>query len=147
MALAGQQCRMAAGWRPSAYFGVRPELILKSGHLAWGAMGEGNASVEDAEPRRYGAHWGSLGNAPPQLSVTFVSQQALDDGVARKVGSRRRFTAVRGTRSIRRADLIARRACPQVDVDNTDGSITLDGRTLAASPVSTVPISRRYLLA
>ena len=133
-------------WRP-AYFGVRPELILKAGHFAWGPVGEGNASVENAEPRRYGAHWGSLGNAPASLSVTFVSQAALDDGVAAKIGSRRHFAPVRGTRSLRRADLIAGRACPQVDVDLADGTVSLDGRVLAASPAATVPASRRYLLA
>ncbi|MGO8961190.1 MAG: urease subunit alpha [Streptosporangiaceae bacterium] len=133
-------------WRP-AYFGVRPELILKSGHFAWGPVGEGNASVEGAEPRRYGPHWGSLGNAPASLSVTFVSELALDDGVARKIGSRRRFAAVRGTRSVRREDLIAGRACPQIQVDPADGTVSLDGRDLAAPPVATVPVSRRYLLA
>ena len=133
-------------WKP-AYFGVRPELILKSGHFAWGAIGEGNASVEGAEPRRYGPHWGGLGNTPPSLSVTFVSQAALEDGIGQKIGSRRRFVAVRQTRSIRRGDLVAGRACPQVDVDPADGTVSLDGRILAAQPVGTVPMSRRYLLA
>ena len=132
-------------WKP-AFFGVRPELILKAGHFAWGASGEGNASVEAAEPRRYGPHWGGVGDTPPSLSMTFVSQAALDDGVAQKIGSRRRFVAVRETRSIRRYDLVAGRACPQVDVDPADGAVTLDGRILAAPPVATVPMSRRYLL-
>jgi urease subunit alpha len=132
-------------WKP-AYFGVRPELILKSGHFAWGAIGEGNASVEAAEPVRYGPHWGGLGSTPASLSVTFVSQAALEDGVAQKIGSRRRFVAVRETRSIRRGDLIAGRACPPVDVDPADGAVSLDGRILAAPPVGTVPMSRRYLL-
>jgi len=133
-------------WRPG-YFGVCPELILKSGHFAWGAIGEGNASVEAAEPRRYGPHWGGFGNTPAALSVTFVSQAALDDGIAQKLGSRRRFLAVHETRSIRRGDLIAGRACLEVDVDPADGTVTLDGRVLAAPPVSTLPMSRRYLLA
>ena len=151
--IAGEVGTLATGrladialWRPG-YFGVRPELILKSGHFAWGAIGEGNASVEAAEPVRYGPHWGGVGNAPASLSVTFVSQAALADGVAQKIGSSRRFVAVRGTRSIRRADLIAGRACPQVHVDPADGVVSLEGRTLAAPPVSTVPLSRRYLLA
>jgi len=133
-------------WKPG-YFGVRPELILKAGHFAWGAIGAGSASVEAAEPVRYGPHWGGQGNAPASLSVTFVSQAALEDGVAQKIGSRRRFVAVRDTRSIRRADLIAGRACPRVDVDPADGTVRLDGRILAAPPVGTVPMSRRYLLA
>jgi urease subunit alpha len=133
-------------WKP-AYFGVHPELILKSGHVAWGAIGEGNASVEAAEPRRYGSHWGGLGNAPALLSVTFVSQAALEDGIAQRIGSSRRFVAVRETRSVQRWDLIAGRACPQIDVDASDGTVSLDGRVLAAAPAGTVPMSRRYLLA
>jgi urease subunit alpha len=132
-------------WQP-AYFGVRPELILKSGHVAWGAMGEGNASVEAAQPRRYGPHWGGLGNTPPSLSVTFVSQAALQDAIAQKIGSRRRFVAVRDTRSVRRDDLVAGRACPPVDVDPADGTVSLGGRILAVPPAGTVPMSRRYLL-
>jgi urease subunit alpha len=133
-------------WKP-VYFGVRPELILKAGHFTWGAIGEGNATVEAAEPRRYGPHWGSLGNTASSLSLTFVSQAALEDGIAQKIGSRRRFVAVRETRAIRRGDLIAGRACPQIDVDPADGTVSLDGRTLASPPVGTVPMSRRYLLA
>lgn len=133
-------------WRP-AYFGVRPELILKAGHFAWGPYGEGNASVEDAQPRRYGAHWGGLGLTPAALSVTFVSAAAMSAGIAGRLGSRRRFVPVSGTRTVRRDDLVAGRACPQIAVDPQDGTVSLDGRVLAASPVSDVPLSRRYLLA
>ena len=133
-------------WRPG-YFGVRPELILKAGHFAWGPLGEGNAAVEGAEPRRYGAHWGGLGRTPASLSVTFVSQAAIDAGVAARLGGERRLVAVSGTRSVRKDSLIAGRACPPVTVDPADGSVRLDGRMVAADPVAYVPLSRRYLLA
>jgi urease subunit alpha len=132
-------------WRPG-YFGVRPELILKGGHFAWGAFGEGNASVEDAEPRRYGPHWGGLGRTPASLSVTFTSAAALDAGLPARLGSKRRFVPVRGTRSVRRDTLVAGRSWPQVAVDPGDGTVSLDGRVLAAQPVAEVPLSRRYLL-
>ena len=133
-------------WQP-AYFGARPELILKAGHFAWGPLGEGNASVEGAEPRRYGPHWGGYGLAPASLAVTFVPAAALETGIARRLGSSRRFAAVAGTRLIRRTDLIAGRACPQIAVDPGDGTVSLGGRVLAAPPVAEVPLSRRYLLA
>jgi urease subunit alpha len=133
-------------WQP-AYFGVRPELILKAGHFAWGPLGEGNASVEGAEPRRYEPHWGGHGLAPSSLSVTFVSAAALEGGIVSQLGSRRRFAAVSGTRSVRRTDLVAGRACPQVAVDPGDGTVSLGGRVVAAGPVRDVPLSRRYLLA
>ena len=133
-------------WRPG-YFGVRPELILKAGHFAWGPLGEGNATVEGAEPRRYGAHWGGYGRAPAGLSVTFVSQAAMDAGIGGRIGGERRLAAVSGTRSVRRESLVAGRACPQISIDPADGAVSLDGRRLAADPVSDVPLSRRYLLA
>ncbi len=133
-------------WRPG-YFGVRPELILKAGHFAWGPLGEGNATVEGAEPRRYGAHWGGLGRAPASLSVTFVSQAAIDAGIAARLGGERRLVAVSGTRSVRKDSLIAGRGCPPIAVDPADGTVRLDGRVVAADPVADVPLSRRYLLA
>jgi urease subunit alpha len=133
-------------WRPG-YFGVKPELILKAGHFAWGPLGEANATVEGTEPRRYGAHWGALGRTPASLSVTFVSRAAMEAGIAGQLGGERRLALVRGTRSIRRADMIAGRACPQVTVDPAHGTVRLEGRGLAAAPVAEVPLSRRYLLA
>ncbi len=133
-------------WRPG-FFGIRPELILKAGHFAWGAFGEGNASVEDSQPRRYGPHWGGLGLAPASLSVTFTSAAALDAGLPDRLGSSRRFAAVSGTRTVRRDHLVAGRACPQIAVKPSDGTVMLGGRVLLARPVTEVPLSRRYLLA
>jgi urease subunit alpha len=132
-------------WRPS-HFGVKPELVLKAGHFAWGALGEGNASVERAEPVRYGEHWGAVGDAAPALSITFVSGASLEAGIQSRLGSRRRFVAVRGTRSIHRGSLVHNTAAPPIEVDPSDGTVTLGGRVLAAEPVAEVPLSRRYLL-
>jgi urease subunit alpha len=132
-------------WRP-ALFGVHPEVLLKAGCFAWGALGEGNATIESSEPRRYGPHWGALGRAPAGLSTTFVSGAALASGIRESLGSRRRFVAVQGCREVRRERLIANRACSPIDVDPGDGTVRLDGRILAAQPVAEVPLSRRYLL-
>jgi urease subunit alpha len=132
-------------WRPSR-FGVKPELILKAGHFAWGALGEGNATVEQAQPVRYGPHWGATGRAGPALSTTFASRAALEAGIRERLGSRRRFVAVRGTRRVVRGSLVRNTAVAPVEVDPVDGTVTLDGRVLAAEPVSAVPLSRRYLL-
>ncbi len=133
-------------WRPS-HFGVKPELVLKAGEFAWGALGEGNASVELAEPRRYGPHWGALGNAAASISTTFVSAVSLEAGIRERLASRRRFVAVRETRGVRRSTLHLNTAVPAVEVDPSDGTVTLEGRVLAAEPVDEVPLSRRYLLA
>lgn len=132
-------------WRP-ALFGVHPELLLKAGCFAWGALGEGNATIEASEPRRYGPHWGALGRAAPELSVTFVSEAALASGIRQSLGSRRRFAAVRGCRQVRKDQLVANRVSPPINVDPRDGTVRLDGRILAAQPVAEVPLSRKYLL-
>jgi urease subunit alpha len=132
-------------WRPS-HFGVKPEVILKAGHAAWGAIGQGNATVESAEPLRYGPHWGALGTAPAALSTTFVSKSALEAGIGDRLGSARRFVAVEGTREVRREGLERNRAVLPIEVDPRDGTVSLEGRTLAVEPVLEIPLSRRYLL-
>jgi urease subunit alpha len=132
-------------WRPT-HFGVRPELALKGGWFAWGALGSGNAAVEWAEPRRYGPHWAATGVAPAALCTTFVSQAAMEAGLGRRMGSGRRFLAVRDTRSVRRTGLVANSATVPVEVDPADGTVHLGGRVLRSEPVREVPLSRRYLL-
>jgi len=121
-------------WRPT-HFGVRPEVVLKGGWFAWGAVGEGNASVEGAEPRRYGQHWAGVGAASAALSATFVAATALTAGVGHRLGSRRRFVAVRDTRSVRRDALVANTASPPVEVERSDGTVSIEGRVLRAEPV------------
>jgi len=125
---------------------VRPALILKNGYFAWGALGEGNASVEDVEPVRYGGHWGAYGKAAAALSTTFVSKAALDARIGERLSTGRRVVAVRGTREIRRDDLVANREVVPIDVDPRDGTVSLDGRVLACEPSAEVPLSRRFLL-
>jgi len=131
----------------AASFGVKPLAVLKSGVVAWGAIGEGNASVHGAQPTRYGADWGGVGPAAASLSTTFVSGAALDGGIADALGTRRRLVAVRGTRGLSRRDLAANREVPEIEVSRLDGTVTLGGRTLRVEPVREVPLSRRYLLA
>jgi urease subunit alpha len=132
-------------WRPS-HFGVKPELVLKAGHFARGALGEGNASVEGAQPVRIGPHWGALGEAASALSTTFVSQAALDAGIRERLGSHRRFAAIRETRAVLRRTLVHNTSVLPVQVDPGDGTVALEGRVLAVDPVTEVPLNRRYLL-
>jgi urease subunit alpha len=133
-------------WEASS-FGVKPVMVFKGGVVAWTAIGEGNASVHGAEPTRYGADWGAIGRAPSSVSTTFVSAAALDAGIAGTLGTRRRLVAVRGTRSIRRDDLVRNRTVPPIEVSPVDGTVTLDDEVLRCDPADEVPLSRRYLLA
>jgi urease subunit alpha len=133
-------------WEASS-FGVKPVMVFKGGVVAWSAIGEGNASVHGAQPTRFGPDWGAMGTAPTAVSTTFVSETALDAGIAGRLGTRRRLVAVRGTRSIRRDDLALNRTVPAIEVSPRDGTVTMDGRVLRTEPVGEVPLSRRYLLA
>ena len=141
----GRSADIVLWW--ATHVGVKPLAVFKAGIVAWSAMGEGNASVHGAEPTRFGPDWGALGTAPASLSTTYVSQAALDAGIAATLGTRRRVAAVRGTRGLTREDLVAGRAAPAVRVATSDGTVTIDGRVLAAEPTAGVPLSRRYLLA
>ncbi len=119
-------------WKP-AWFGAKPELVLKSGVAAWGSLGDGNATVERTEPTRYRADWGGSTGLAPQLLRR------------RSVGGRD-VLAIGRTRDLTRSDLWLNRATAPIEIDPTDGRVTLDGRPLALDPVDDLPLSRRYFL-
>ncbi len=155
--LAGEVGSLAPGnladivlWRP-AFFGVKPELVLKAGYTAWAPLGEGNATVERSEPTRYRPDWGGLAHAAATLGVTFVSAAAAPgtaagDALRARLATRRRLVPVRDLRGVTRADLLWNRAVAPVEVSPVDGRVTLAGRELAVPPVTDVPLSRRYFL-
>jgi len=132
-------------WSP-AFFGVKPDWVFKGGFPAWGPMGEGNASLEWAEPTRYRADWAGLAGAAPMAAVHFVSSGVDRAALARRLGTRKALVPVSGCRGITRASLHANTAAPQVDIDVRTGAVLLGGRPLAVAPVTEVPLSRRYLL-
>lgn len=132
-------------WKPG-FFGVKPEWVFKGGFPAWGPLGEGNASLERAEPTRYRADWAGTPGAAPTVSLTFVSGVADRPALARRLATRRALVPVRGVRGITRASLHANRATAPVEIDPATGSVSLGGRRLAVEPVPEVPLSRRYLL-
>ena len=131
-------------WKP-AWFGAKPELVLKSGVAAWGALGEGNATVERAEPSRYQADWGGAAGLAPRLGVTFAAAAAADAVRRRSVGGRE-VVPIGPTRGLTRTDLCLNRATAAIEIDVADGWVTLDDRRLAIDPVDEVPLSRRYFL-
>jgi len=134
-------------WKP-AYFGVKPELVLKAGYAAWAPLGEGNATVEGAEPTRYQPDWGGSGRAAASLSLTFVSARGGADPrlVRRLAAGGRSVVPVRGTRGMTRADLALNRATAPIEIDPVDGRVTLAGRPLGVEPASELPLNRRYWL-
>ena len=132
-------------WKP-AWFGVKPEVVIKGGHVAWAPLGDGNASVERAEPTRYTADWAGRPHAAPSVSVTFVSSSADAASLRRRLESARAFVPVVGCRGLTRASLAWNRSTAAVDVDPVSGQVALGGVVVAAEPATEVPLSRRYLL-
>ena len=132
-------------WKPG-FFGVKPEWVFKAGFPAWGPLGEGNASLERAEPTRYRRDWAGTPHAAPTVSLTFVSGAADRPALARRLATRRTLVTVSGVRGLSRASLHANRATAPVDIDVRTGAVSLGGRPLAVAPVAEVPLSRRYLL-
>jgi urease subunit alpha len=134
-------------WRPG-FFGVKPALVLKAGYPAWGPLGEGNATVEGAEPTRYRPDWGGSGAAAASVSLTFVSAQgAANRSAEKRLGANgRTVVAVRRTRGLTRADLVRNQAATPIDIDPIDGRVTLAGRALEVAAATELPLNRRYLL-
>jgi urease subunit alpha len=131
-------------WKP-AWFGVKPELVLKSGYAAWAPLGDGNATVERAEPTRYRGHWGAEGPTAARLGVTFAAAGATD-ALRRRSQDARDVVAIGRTRGLTRADLSWNRATAPIEIDPIGGRVSLAGRPLEVAPVTEVPLSRRYLL-
>lgn len=132
-------------WRP-AFFGVRPEFVLKSGFVVWAVLGEGNGSTRICQPLSYGPMFGAMGNAAAELSVTFVSQAFMIQPQSTRPRTRRRLLAVRGTRSIGPAEMVHNSAAPQVDVDPSGQTVRVNGRPVEIPPAEQVPLNQLYVL-
>jgi len=132
-------------WKP-AFFGVKPEWVIKGGFPAWGPLGDGNASLERAEPTRYQRDWGAIAGVAPMVSVTFVSGVVDPGSLSRRLRTTRPLVQVGGVRGLTSTSLHVNRAIAAVDIDLSSGAVSLGERLLAAEPIQEVPLSRRYLL-
>src|SRR5205814_5790546 len=103
-------------WKP-AFFGVKPELVVKGGFIAWAAMGDPNASIPTPQPVIYRPMFGAFGRARSTTSLTFVSAAALAADVPRKPGLTRRAVAVKRCRGLGRQDMIHNDALPRIEGD------------------------------
>ncbi len=132
-------------WKP-AFFGVRPELVIKGGAIAWAAMGDPNASIPTPEPVRMRPMWGAYGRMPQSIAVSFVSNAALDAGIAKRHATGRRLVPVRGTRTIGKRDMIRNSALPHIEVDPRTYEVRADGELLQCEPARELPLAQRYAL-
>ena len=133
-------------WSP-AFFGVKPDLVLKSGSIAMALMGDPNASIPTPQPVHYRPMFGALGSALTASAITFVSAAALEDDLGRKLGLSRRLAAVADTRSgIGKRSMIHNHATPVIEVDPETYEVRADGVLLTCEPAAVLPMAQRYFL-
>ncbi|MFI1801306.1 urease subunit alpha [Streptomyces sp. NPDC020379] len=132
-------------WEP-AFFGVKPLLVIKGGQIAYAQMGDANASIPTPQPILPRPMYGAVGRAPAANSLNFVTQWALDDGLPERLGLGKRFTPIRGTRGVTKADMRNNDARPRVEVDPDTFTVTVDGDVIEPQPVAELPMAQRYFL-
>ncbi|HEY6641128.1 urease subunit alpha [Povalibacter sp.] len=132
-------------WKP-AFFGAKTAMIIKGGMIVAAPMGDPNASIPTPQPVHYRPMFGALGGARAATSVSFVSQAGLDGGLAQRLGLSKRLVAVRGTRQLRKRDLILNDYQPRIEVDSQTYQVRADGQLLTCEPAATLPLTQRYFL-
>jgi len=132
-------------WKP-ALFGVKPSLILKGGMIAAAPMGDPNASIPSPQPVHYRPMFGALGGARNATSLSFLSQTAVDKGIADRLGLRSIIAAVKGCRNITKKDMILNDYLPVIEVDSQTYEVRADGELLTCEPASVLPMAQRYFL-
>lgn len=132
-------------WKP-AFFGAKPEMIIKGGNIAWANMGDANASIPTPEPVISRPMFGAFGKAGSENSVAFVSKAALRNGVKEVYGLKKRVVAVSNVRQLTKLDMKLNDALPNITVDPETYVVTADGEVLACAPATSVPLSRNYFL-
>jgi len=132
-------------WKP-AFFGVKPEMIVKSGFISWSVMGDANASIPTPQPVLYRPMFGSFGGAMAATSLTFISQAALSAGLPQQLGLRKRAVAVRNCRSIGKKDMVHNDATPKIEVDPETYEVRLDGELIGCEAAKILPLAQRYFL-
>ncbi|WP_183551539.1 urease subunit alpha [Massilia aurea] len=131
-------------WRP-AFFGVKPSMVVKGGMIAASLMGDPNASIPTPQPVHYRPMFGAFGGGL-RKSFTFVSQSAFEAGIAGTLGLSKTTIAVRGTRGLRKRDMIHNGATPHMEVDPETYEVRADGRLLVCEAANVLPLAQRYFL-
>jgi urease subunit alpha len=132
-------------WKP-AFFGVKPEIVLKGGMIAFAQMGDANASIPTPQPVWSRPMFGSFGRAATLSSLTFVSQAAVDANIAERYRLQRPVVPVRDCRKVGKKDLPLNGAMPRIEVDPDTYRVWADGELLTCEPAKVLPMAQRYFL-
>lgn len=132
-------------WRPG-FFGIKPELIVKGGFIAWGAMGDSAASLMTCEPLMLRPQWGAFGAAPNALSACFVNSAALEADVGARLGLRKMLLPTGPVRELSKASMLHNDALPDIRVDPATFDVFVDGELATCAPAERLPLAQRYML-
>ncbi|HET6388399.1 urease subunit alpha [Hyphomicrobium sp.] len=133
-------------WSP-AFFGVKPDLVLKSGTIALAAMGDPNASIPTPQPVHYRPMFGSFGKSLTRSALTFVSKTSLAKGLADRLKVEKQLVAVENVRGgISKKSMIHNGATPHIEIDAETYRVTADGELLVCEPAKELPMAQRYFL-
>jgi urease subunit alpha len=132
-------------WHP-AFFGTKPELVVKSGFVAWGVSGSGAGSTRLGQPRTYRSYFGGLGDASARLGVVFTAARALESGFAARFAGRRPV-AVHGAQSVQRTDMVHNAWIPRVEVPVDGTAVRVNGAAVHVAPAAWVSLGQLYHLA
>ena len=132
-------------WSP-AFFGVKPDLVIKGGMIVQAMMGDPNASIPTPQPIHSRPMFGSLGRAMAASCISFVSQASIDAGMPERLGLQRMVVPVKGTRGIGKAQMKLNDALPNITVDPETYEVRIDGELITCEPATMLPLTQRYFL-
>ncbi len=132
-------------WRP-AFFGVKPDMILKGGFIAYAQMGDANASIPTPQPVHGRYMFGGYGRALSSTSYTFVSKAGFDHGIHEALKLQRQVAPVGNCRGLTKADMIHNDFLPNISVDPETYEVRVDGEILTCEPAATLPLAQKYFL-
>ncbi len=132
-------------WKP-AFFGVKPQIVIKGGMIAWSQMGDANASIPTPQPVYMRPMFGSFAGARNATSLTFISQAALAREIPQQLDLRKLAVSVSGTRQITKRDMKLNDALPHIEVDPETYEVRADGELLTCEPATVLPMAQRYFL-
>ena len=132
-------------WDP-AFFGVKPEMVIKGGQIVQSIMGDANGSIPTPQPRTLRPNFGALGSAVHSSSITFLSKAAIEEGVPERLRLRKVIRPVHGIRELTKADLKHNGQTPDIQVDPQTYTVTVDGEVATCEPSEVLPMAQRYFL-
>ncbi|MEV5610099.1 urease subunit alpha [Streptomyces sp. NPDC052225] len=132
-------------WDPK-FFGVKPQVVLKGGQIAYAQMGDANASIPTPQPVMPRPMFGAYGKAPAANSFNFVTETAIEDGLVERLGLARSFVPIRSTRGRGKADMVNNDTLPRVEVAPDSFAVTIDGELVEPAPAAELPLAQRYFL-